>query len=193
LLRNDGCRTALTLNTVLDVLLELRLVALLVVVGKSLHVLSDVTAEDVLPQSVGIELLRLDVEAGETALRVGDEQTTVRSTLHGTEDTGTSGGTVQTDIKVGLEGAALLTVDLDGLGQLELSIDLLNTGEVLIELQLGKRATSQKETSGVGSGPVGETVLDAVAGKLVGVGGSEDLVTDNLGGDNLADDLYSRR
>jgi hypothetical protein len=42
-----GRKTALTLNTVLDVLLELRLVAFLIVVGKGLHVLSNVTTEDV--------------------------------------------------------------------------------------------------------------------------------------------------
>jgi len=37
----------LTLDTVVDILLELRLVALLIVVGKSLHVLSNVATEDV--------------------------------------------------------------------------------------------------------------------------------------------------
>jgi hypothetical protein len=124
---------------------------------------------------------------------VGDEKTTVRSTLHGAEDTGTSGGTVKTDIEVGLEGAARLTIDVGGLGKLVLSIGTLNTRERLVELQLGEGTAGQEETGSVGSGPVGETMLDAVPGKLVGVGGSEDLVTDYLGRDDLADNLYSRR
>ena len=42
-----------------------------------------------------------------------------------------------------------------------------------------------RQTSSV----VGETELDAIAGELVGVGGSEDEVTDDLGVDDLADDV----
>jgi len=100
---------------------------------------------------------------------------------------------VKTDIEVGLEGAARLTIDLGGLGKLVLSISTLNTGERLVELQLGECTAGQEETGSVGSGPVGKTVLDAVPGKLVRVCGSEDLVANNLGRDDLADNLYSRR
>lgn len=183
----------LTLNTVINVLLELRLVALLIVIGKSLHVLSDVTAEDVLAESLGIELLALNVVTGESALGVGNVKTTIRSTLHGTKDTGTSGGTVETDIEEGLEGPALLTINLSSLGELVLSVNLLNTSEGLVKLELGKSAAGQQKTSGVRSSPVGETVLDAVSGKLVRIGRREDLVANNLGRDDLADHLYKDR
>jgi hypothetical protein len=37
----------LTFNAIIDVLLKLRLVSLLIIVGKCLHVLGHVTAEDV--------------------------------------------------------------------------------------------------------------------------------------------------
>lgn len=177
------------LKVVLDVLDELALVALLIVVGEGLHVLSDVTAEDVLLEGLGIELLGLHVETGEAVLGVGDEDTTVGGTLHDTEDTGTGGGAGETDIKEGLEGAALTIVGLGGLGESVLTIGLLNTGELLIEAELLQDAAGEEETSGVGSGPVGKTVLDAIGAELVGVGGSEDLVTGDLGGDDLGDDV----
>lgn len=177
------------LNVVVNVALELGLVTLLIVVGKSLHVLSDVTGEDVLAEGLGVELLGLNVETRETLLGVGDVKTTVRGTLHGGEDTGTSGGAGETDIEVDLEGAALLTVDLSGLGQGELAISLLNTSERLLDAELVESTASDQETDGVGGSPVGKTVLNAVGLELVGVGGAEDLVTSDLGGDDLADDV----
>lgn len=175
----------ISLDVVVDVLLELALVALLVVVGEGLHVLGDVATVDVLAESVGIELLGLDVETGETVLRVRHEDATVGGTLEGTEDTGTGGGTGQTDIKVGLEGAALAIIGLGSLGQGVLSISLLDTGEGLVDAELLEGTASDQETGRVGSSPVGQTVLDTVGAQLVGVGRDEDLVTADLGGDDL--------
>lgn len=120
---------------------------------------------------------------------MGDEDTTVRGTLHGTEDTGTGGGSLQTNVEEDLEGAALAIVGLGGLGELELTISLLNTGELLVEAELLEGTAGDKETSGVGSSPVGKTVLDAVSLELVGVGRAEDLVAGDLGGHDLADDV----
>jgi hypothetical protein len=121
---------------------------------------------------------------------VGDVDSTIAGTLHGTENTGTSGGPLKTDIENGLEGAAAL---LRLLGELVLTVGLGNTLEFLVQAELGESTAGEKETGSVGGGPVGETVLDAVAGELVRVGGGEDLVTDNLRGDDLHDDLYSRQ
>jgi hypothetical protein len=116
---------------------------------------------------------------------VGNVETTIGSTLHGTEDTGTSGGAGKTDVKEDLEGAALLAIDLNGLGELELTIGLLNTSEILIELELLQGAAGEEEAGGVGGSPVGQAVLDAIGLELVGVGSGEDAVTGNLGGDDL--------
>ena len=177
------------LDVVVNVALELRLVTLLIVVGKSLHVLSDVTGEDVLAEGLGVELLGLNVVTGETLLGVGDVKTTVGGTLESGEDTGTGGGAGQTDIKVDLEGAALLTVDLSGLGQGELAISLLDTSEGILDAELVDGTAGDEKTGGVGGGPVGKTVLDTVGLELVGVGSDEDLVTSDLGRDDLADDV----
>jgi hypothetical protein len=140
---------------------------------------------DVLAEGVGIELLGLNVETGETVLGVGDEDATVGGTLESTEDTGTSGGTGQTDIQVGLEGAALTIVGLGSLGQGVLSIGLLDTSEGLVNAELLEGTAGDQETGGVGGSPVGQAVLDAVGTQLVGVGRDEDLVTADLGGDDL--------
>jgi hypothetical protein len=120
---------------------------------------------------------------------VGDEDTTVRGTLHGTKDTGTGGGALQANVEEDLEGAALAIVGLGGLGEGELTIGLLDTGEVLVESELLEGAAGDEETGGVGSGPVGQTVLDTVGLELVRVGRDEDLVARDLRGDDLADDV----
>lgn len=178
-----------SLNVVVEILLELALVSLLIIVGESLHVLSDVTSVDVLLQGLGVELLALHVETRESVLGVGHEDTTVGSTLHDTEDTGTGGSTGKTNIEEGLERSALLAVLLSSLGQGELSIGLLDTSEGLVKAKLLEDTAGKKQTSGVGGGPVGKTVLNAVGLELVGVGGSENLVARNLGGDDLGDDV----
>lgn len=179
----------LGLNVVLNVLDELGLVALLIIIGKSLHVLGDVATVDVVAEDIGIELLGLHVVTGESLLRVGDEDATVGSTLEGTEDTGTSGGAGKTNVEEGLEGAALLAVLLGGLGEAELTVGLLNTSEGLVEAELLEGTAGDQETSGVGGGPVGETVLDAVGAELVGVRRDEDLVAADLGSHELGDDV----
>lgn len=172
-----------------DVLLELRLEALLVVVGKTLHVLSNVATEDVLAESFGVEFLRLDIEPGETVLGVRDENSTIGCTLHGGENTGTGRSAVETDIEESLEGAAGAVVGFSGFGESVLSLRLLLTDEVLIKTQLLQSAAGQEETGGVGGRPVGETVVDAIALEFVGVSAGKDLVAGDLSGDDLGDDV----
>ena len=177
------------LDVVLDVLGELALVALLVIVGEGLHVLGDVAAKDVLLEGLGVELLRLNVEAGEAVLGVGDQDAAVRGALHDAEDAGTGRGAGKADIEVGLEGAALAVVGLGGLGEGVLAVGLLDTGEVAVNAELGEHAAGEEQARGVGSGPVGQAVLDAVGAELVRVGGGEDLVAVDLGRDDLGDDV----
>lgn len=176
-------------NVLLDILDELGLVALLILIGEGLHVLRDVATEDVVAEGVGIELLGLNVVTGEAAVGVGDEDTTVGGTLHGTEDTVTAGGTDKTDIKESLEGTALAITGLNGLGEGVLTVSLLDTLELLGKTKLGQSTAGQEQTGSVGGGPVGKTLVDTVALQLVGVGGSEDLVTGDLRVDDLGDDV----
>ena len=179
----------ISLNLIVNVARELRLVALLIVIGESLHVLGNVTSEDVLAQSLGVELLGLNVVTWETLLRVWNVETTVRGTLHGAEDTGTSASAGETDIKEDLEWTTGLAINLLWLSLGELAISLLNTSEGVLELELVECAAGDEQTDTVGGGPVGETVGDSVALELVAVGSNEDLVAGEFGGDDLGDDV----
>lgn len=58
----------LGLNVVIDVLLELTAETLLIVIGEGLHVLGNVTTEDVVSEGVGVELLGLHVVTRESLL-----------------------------------------------------------------------------------------------------------------------------
>ena len=174
------------LDAVLDVLAEKGLVLLGLVSLEGLLVLGDVLTENTLLKDFGVELLGLSVVAGEPLLAVGDQETTIDGTLEGGEDLGTSGGAVETDIKVGSEGAGgisnLLNIE-------NLAINGLVASIVGVQLELLEETAGAKETHGVGGGVVGQTGLDAVLRELVGVGGGEDVVTVKLGSHNLGDDV----
>jgi hypothetical protein len=62
-------------------------------------------------EDLGVELLGLGVVTGESLLVVGDEDTSVGSTLEGTEDSVTGRGSSETDIEVGLERSGLVVAD----------------------------------------------------------------------------------
>lgn len=178
-----------SVNLVLNVLGELGLVALLILIGEGLHVLGDVGTVDVVLEGLGVELLGLDVVTGETAVGVGDEDTTVGGTLHGSEDTVTGGGADKTNIEEGLEGAALAIIGLDGLGESVLTGSLLDTLELLVKVELLEDTAGKEKTGGVGSSPVGKTLVNAVLGELVSVGSGENLVTGDLRVDDLGNDV----
>jgi hypothetical protein len=120
---------------------------------------------------------------------VGDENASVRSTLQGTEDTGTSRCAGKTNIKESLEWSAGFVTILGRLGKLVLSISLRNTLEILIQAELLENATGNEKASAVCGSPVGKTVFDTVGLELVGVCSSEDLVAGDLGGYDLDDDI----
>lgn len=106
------------------------------------------TTVDVLLEDLSVEGLAFRIVAGETLLRVGDEDTTIAGTLHGTEETGSSGSALETNIEVALEGAGsvLLIEDLSvGQSAIGLSDTLIFVGET----ELGKSTASGKETSSV--------------------------------------------
>lgn len=56
-----GAGSVLTINAIIDVLLELGLVTFLIVIGKSLHVLSDMTTEDIPDSGVSNTKGRLNI------------------------------------------------------------------------------------------------------------------------------------
>jgi len=141
---------------------------------------------DGLSALVGDKLGLGDVEAGESLLLVGDVESTVGGTLHGTEDTVTGGGADETDIEVGLEGALILgdlTVHHGVEGAVNLGVSLVKVGETLV----GEKSTGAQETSAVGGGVVGETSFETEALELSGVGGGDDAISLDADVDDLGD------
>lgn len=176
----------LGLDALLLVAGELLVVLLGVLLEKGLHVVSDVSAKDVLAEDLLVDSLLLSVVTDKAALAVRDDDTTVESTLHGTKDTGTSAGTDKTNIKKSTERTTLVEL----LEAVEGSTSgLLDTRIELVDLDLLSSTTGNKKTSGVGSSVVGETKLDAIARKLVGVGSDKDVITVDARVDDLADDV----
>lgn len=74
------------------------------------------TAVYVLLKNLSIELLRLRVVTGESLVGVGDEDTTVAGTLHGSEDARPSRRALQTNIEVALEWPGCVFV-VEGFGE----------------------------------------------------------------------------
>ena len=163
---------------------------------------------DVFPQSLAVELLSFHVVTRESVLRVGNEDTTVRSALEDTKDTGSGRSALKTSVEEALERSwSIFSLSL---GQFELSLNLGNTLVLVGEAELGQRSSCDKETDGVGcklgqhdqsasrvkalgvrltGSPVGETVLDAVSGELMRISRGKDDVSLNLGVDDLGDDV----
>ena len=84
-----------------NVLGEVFLVLLLVFLGQSVHVVSDVAAEDVALVHISVELTIS--ETGESLGRVGDVQTGISGALENAEDAGTGGGAGKTGVQVATE------------------------------------------------------------------------------------------
>ena len=100
--------------------------------------------EDVLAKGLGVELLGLDVVTGETLLGVGDVETTVGGTLHGTENTGASAGPGKTNIKVALERTGvILAIKLFSEG--EGAVGLCDTLVLVGKTKFGQGTTGAKE------------------------------------------------
>lgn len=86
---------------------ELLVIILLALLLKAYHVLINVDTEDSFSMHlsiIGDVLLTIHGISGEPVSAMGNIDSSVASTLHGTEDLVTGGGIDQSDIKDGLEG-----------------------------------------------------------------------------------------
>lgn len=132
-----------------------------------------------------VDLWLLHAATGEASVAVGDVETTIASTLHGTENSVSGGGTGETDIEVGLEWLSL-GVSISDVVKLTVSLGLANMGSV--HLLVLKESTGEKKTSGVGCSVVSETTGDTEAGELLRVGSTDGHVTLDGGVDNRGED-----
>jgi len=84
----------------LDVLRELTLVGLLILLFQGAHVVGYVTAKDVFPVGLCVELFALAVVPRETFAAVGDIHATINSSFESTKDAGTCRCSCKTGIQV---------------------------------------------------------------------------------------------
>lgn len=177
---------SLAVQVLVNVVLEEQRVSLLIIVSKLLHVVGNVVGEDVGSQEIRVKLLGLDIPTRESGWRVRNVETTVGGTLKGTKHSGTSSGSLKTNVQVDLEWSWGI---VNGLSELELTFNLLNTSVGLLEAELVKSSSGNEKSGSVGSGPVGQTVLDSELRQLVGVSRSEHDISLESGRDDLADDV----
>jgi len=148
-------------DTLLLVAAELTIISLRIFLKKLLHVVSNMTTKDVLTKDFRVKRLLLIIPTNKTTLAVRNVKTTIKSTLHSSEDTAAGGGTIKTNIEKSLEGTTLVEL-LDGTERSTSSF--LNTRIKLIHAELLVKTTSNKKTSCISSSVVGETKLDTIAG-----------------------------
>jgi hypothetical protein len=101
---------------------------------------------------------------------VGDVETTVNGSFEGSEDFGSGCGASETDVEEGLESTT--------------TVFFVKFG--FIETEFGKGTTGTEETSAVDGSVIGQTNLDTKGGQFVGISGSKDNITLDLGIDDLA-------
>jgi len=94
------------------------------------------------------------VMSGESLILVGNVETTICGTLHGTEDTVTGGSADETDIKESLEGTSVIRLNL-----VEFAIDFLVSNESLSKSLFGEKSSGAEKSSAVCSGVVSQTSL----------------------------------
>jgi hypothetical protein len=95
---------------------------------------------------------------------VGDVESTINGTLHGSEDSVSGGGSNETDIEETFEWASVL----DGISSAEVSsISLFLSNEHLVHLLGGQKTSSAQETSAVSSGVVGKSSVESVVSEFM--------------------------
>ena len=185
---------------------ELSLEGVLVLLLQSVEVALDVSTEDVVSVLLGVvgasslallgdglaslsrdSLLLLKVVAWESLGVVGNVDSAINSTLESTEDSVTGGGSNETNIEEGLEGASFL-VDALLVHIEEFTVSSLNTLVDVRHAELGEESSGEEETGGVRGGVVCETSSETEFLELEGVSLSEDSISLNGGIDDLDDD-----
>ena len=105
------------------------------------------TSVNVSLKSLSIQLLAFRVVTGESVLRVRNEDSSVRRSLHRSEYSRSSRGSLQSNVEETLERSGSLLVRF---GQLESSIRLRLSFVFVGESELGESSSSDQQSSSVG-------------------------------------------
>lgn len=144
------------LDSEANVLAELTLVGIFVLLLQGAHVIGDVLSEDVSTVDFSVEALVLSAVAWETLDGVGDIEATINSTLHGTEDASTGGGTSQTNVQVATESSWAI---IDWFDQVFLTGHIGTASVQSVQAELVQDTAGSQQSSAVRSSVVGKTDL----------------------------------
>jgi len=178
---------------VLDVSSELSLVLLVILFFEVLHVLTNVSSEDSLLVHLGVVFLGVSVVSRESLLRVWDVKSSVSGSLEGSEDSGTSGGGLGSNIQqtserfllvVDFSNEVLLLVVLSGD---DVSIDFSVSFVGLIKSNLLQQSSGAQKTSGISSGVVLKSDFKSVSAEFGRGGLAHNSITIDHGVSDLAD------
>lgn len=161
---------------------------LVVFLFQTLHVLRNVSSEDVFLQYLRVQRLIFRIIARESLVRVGDEDATIAGSLERTKDSRASRCALEASIQVCLEWAGGVLI-VEGLSHAHLAGGFLHTFIFVREIEPGECSAGDEEAGSIGSSPVGETVIDAVAGEFFGASGSKDKISLQTSVDYLANNL----
>ena len=115
-----------------------------------------------------------------------DVESSITSSLKGTEASGSSGGSVDTDIEESLEWSLVLNVFVN----VEVFTSDIRVGSVHVgETDLLEQSSGKEESGAVSGGIVGKTSGKTVSFELVGLSSTENSISSHGGVDNLGDDL----
>src|SRR5512142_230954 len=170
----------------LDVTAELAFEAFFIILLQGAHVIGNMLTEDMGTVNISVEALSFSGVTGETLNGVRDVQTTIDSTLHGTEDTGTSGGTSQTNIQITTESTGTV---IDGFNVVFFTGDFSATTIQRVQAQFVQDTAGNQQTGTVSGSVVGQTNLNTVFGQFMGVGSAYNAITFNAGEGNLYGDV----
>lgn len=136
---------------------------------------------------VGNKFSLSDVETWESLVLVGDVESTVTGSFHGSENTVSGGGSDETNIEVCLEWASIA---LDIISAVVGSINFVISLEHGVHVFSSEKTTGTEETSAVGGCVVGQSSGKSMSSEFLRVSCAHNLVTGEGGEDNLADDLF---
>ncbi len=147
---NGSVRVDVDLFDVLraDIVSEIggELLAETLLILERLHVLQDVSTEDIFLEDLGVERFGLWVEAGERLVGVGDKDAAIGCTLLCTENTDTRRGAAENDIEVALEGPGRIFL-IERCGELVSAVWFTHTRVLVSEADLGENTACAKEAS----------------------------------------------
>ena len=184
---------------------ELSLEFLSVFLLEGFHVVGDVVSEDSGSVGLGIEFSFNSLGSGGFSSLVLDNgnlssgvsweslglmwniDSTIASTLKDTEDSGTGGGSLETNIEKSLEWSLIIIsiiIDVE-----VFSVDIGGGFVKVTESDLLEESSGEEESGGIGGSVVGKTSSESVSFELGGFSRAKNSISSHGGEDNLSDEF----